>query len=491
MLSVLGGPKRTCDGITRRDLLQAGSLGLLGTLGLPGLLEAEGLRRNQPQRAAGGAPRFAGKAKSVILLNLFGGPPTQDMWDMKPQAPLEVRGPFRPIATSAPGVQICEHLPRMAKWMHRSALIRSINRTGNDHTPLPMLTGYTGPTAAGSFQASPSDPPSVGSVMSYLGMGNGTCPPYVQMPCDIGWGQNTKRPGQYAGFLGKQYDPLVTECSPHVPLPATFHLPQIVRGTPQLPMMSSAITLDRLRSRRTLLGQLDLSLRDVGDGPLVGHNEHYHQAFNLLTSPECRAAFDLDQEDPRIRDRYGRSLWGESTLIARRLIERGARFVSSTYDLFWTTTGKVAVSARDVDANGWDLHYDAHLFLKDLLLPQLDMVYNALMEDLERTGLLDETLVVVLGEMGRTAQINPEAGRGHWTQCYSVMLSGAGIQGGAVWGASDKRAEWPSLHPTSPGDLCATVYRALGIDPEMVVHDRANRPISISHGGKPIDAILA
>ena len=496
MITVLGNAKRACDGVSRREVLRAGAVSLLGGMTLPRLLEAETVGR--AARAAGDdAARWLkpGKAKSVILLNLFGGPPTQDIFDLKPKAPLEIRGPFKPISTSAPGVQICEHLPKTAQWMHRAALVRSLNRPGNDHVALPMLSGYTGPPLPGSQMshvATDADPPSMGSVCSYLGMGRQGCPPYVHMPCDLGWGQLTKRSGQYAGFLGKQHNPLVTECTPSVALPASSELPQIVRGTPRLPNLSGEIAIDRLRTRRSLLEQFEASLREQDETPsLTAYNQQYRAAFDLLTSSECRAAFDLEREDPQIRDRYGRSLFGESVLTARRLVERGARFVTATYDVFWHSPGQFAMGKGDIDQQSWDLHYNTHRFLRELLLPQLDMVFTALMEDLERTGLLDETLVIVMGEMGRAAKINRDAGRDHWTACYAMLMAGAGIQGGAVYGSSDRRAEYPNTHPVTPGDVCATVYRCLGVYPEMTVRDRTNRPILISHGGRPIEAILA
>jgi len=498
MLKVLGNPKRACDGVTRREVLRAGGISLFGGMTLPLLLEAEA-RVREGGRALSRADAAGwvkpGEAKSVILLNLFGGPPTQDIFDLKPQAPLEIRGPFSPISTSAPGLQICEHLPQMAKWMHRAALVRSLNRRGNDHTALPMLTGYTGPPLPGSqtsHWATDADPPSMGSVCSYLGLARGSCPPYVHLPCDLGKGQLINRAGQYAGFLGKQYDPLVTECTPSVAQPASAELPQVVRGTPRLSNLNGEIAIDRLSTRRSLLGQLDHALRQEHlPGTVVSHNKQYEAAFDLLTSPECRGAFDLEQEDPRSRDRYGRSLFGESVLTARRLVERGARFVTATYDVFWHSAGQTAMGPGDIDQQSWDLHFNAHRFLRELLLPQLDMVFAALMEDLERTGLIDETLVVVMGEMGRASRINSLAGRDHWTGCYSMLLAGAGIQAGAVYGSSDRRAEFPDSHPVTPGDVCATIYRCLGIDPEMPVHDRTGRPIAIAHGGRPIEAILA
>ncbi len=481
MLRVLGSPRRLCDGFTRRELLHAGALTALGGFGLPQLLRAEQ-----------GAAHSPGKAKNVILLFLLGGAATQDMWDLKPNAPTEVRGEFKPIATTAPGIQICEHLPMMAKWMHKAAIIRSVNHKAGCHNCLPCYTGFEQPMP--DQHPRDSDPPSMGSVVEYLRLQEGRTagrdfPDYVYMPCWLGWGQVFRRAGPYGGFLGKRFDALTTECNPYRDKdtkPTTAGHPNTVRGEPYLPdsVLGPELTLDRLNHRRTLLQQVDSQLRKAEASPALGQFDRTHQrAFTLLTSAKARAAFDLTNEDPRLIDRYGRTLFGNSTLIARRLIESGVRFVNVTWDLFWDRI--------QIDYDAWDTHTRNFVILKENKLPGLDQTYTALMEDLERRGLLDETLVVIMSEMGRTPKINGNAGRDHWTFCYSVMLAGAGIRGGTIYGASDAQAAYVKDLPVSTADICCTIYQCLGIDPEMTVPDRTGRPVAINQGGRPIEAILA
>lgn len=488
MIRVLGNPRRLCDGVTRRDLLQVGSLGLFGGMALPNVAHAEEAQREAGRLHREEARRNGwlrpGKAKSVILLYLMGGPPHQDMFDMKPDAPAEVRGEFKPIRTSASGIEICELLPKMSKWMHRSAIVRSVHHRGGDHNPLPSMTGYNGPsTIPGNLTLSPADPPSMGSVCEYLGLSGPAMPTYFYLPCYLGWGQAIYRTGPYAGFLGQQYDPTFTECEPTTDKPAAPATPQVVHGMPKLPALAPQITIDRLERRRSLRDQVDHGLRRVeSGGVLAATDRQYQRAFDVLTSQGVRGAFDLDKEDPKTRDRYGRSLFGESTLAARRLVQAGARFVTVTWDCFWERV--------KADYDCWDTHVANFKLLKGFHLPYLDLAYSALMEDLESRGLLDETLVIVMGEMGRTPTINKNGGRDHWTECYSVMFSGAGIRGGTVYGSSDAQAAYPFEDPVLPGDICATVYHCLGIDPEMQVQNQAGRPFPIAHGGKPIRPIV-
>jgi uncharacterized protein (DUF1501 family) len=244
------------------------------------------------------------------------------------------------------------------------------------------------------------------------------------------------------------------------------------------------LTADRLDRRRTLLQQVDEQLRRVErQSAMALYDRSQERAFSLLTSSQVRAAFDLKQEDPRMLDRYGRTLFGHSTLIARRLVEAGVRFVNVTWDLFWDRV--------QVDYDAWDTHTRNFAILKENKLPHFDQTYTALLQDLEDRGLLDETLVVVMSEMGRTPRVNGAAGRDHWTFCYSVLLAGAGIRGGTVYGASDAHAAYVKDLPVSPADVCATIYRCLGIDPEMTVPDRTGRPFPVAGGGQAIEAILA
>ncbi len=484
MLRLLGSPRRCCDGITRRETLQAGTLAMLAGLGAG---RAAGLRGAALETAAAGTPLVRpGRAKSVIMLYLLGGAPGQDMFDLKPQAPAEVRGDFQPIATSAPGVEICEHLPKMARWMHRAAVVRSVHHQAGCHNTLPSYSGYEA-VLDNIVSTKYSYPPSMGSVCQYLGLAPPQLPAYVYMPCYLGWGQSIVRPGPYAGFLGSQYDPLFTECAPTVDNPPDqpYHA-QPLRGVPQLPGSSlpEGITLDRLDARRRLLTQFDDEHRRLESHPAAqGYGRSQQQAFDLLTSAEVKRVFDLAAEDPALRERYTPTLFGQSALLARRLVEAGVTFVNVTWDCYW--------ERLKLQYECWDLHARNCAVLKDYNLPYFDATFSALMEDLEQRGLLDETLVVVMTDFGRTPKINANAGRDHWTFCYSLVLAGAGIQGGVVHGASDAQAAFPTRDPVSTGDICATIYHCLGIDPAQTVPDRAGRPVPIAHGGEPIQAILA
>ncbi len=476
-LTMLGNPRRCCDGLTRRETLKAGALSLFGGMTLTNLLHAE-------QRTSDRRP---GKAKSVMLLYLLGGAATQDMWDLKPEAPAGVRSEFKPIDTSAPGVRICEHLPLMSKWMHKAALVRSLNHKAGCHNCLPSYTGCEVPQP--DQHPRDSHPPSMGSVCEFLNNRHGDFPDYVYLPCWLGWGQAFRRGGPYAGFLGKRYDPLITECAPyldkegHAPKPG---YPRTVRGEPVLPdnVLTGDMTIDRLNTRRGILQQIDDQRRLVeASGAPAGYDRTQQRAFSILTSAKMRAAFDLKNEDPRLLDRYGRTLFGNSALIGRRLVEAGVRFVNVTWDLFERPTL--------IDFDAWDTHTRNFPILKENKLPGLDQTYVALMQDLEERGLLDETLVVVMSEMGRTPRVNPSGGRDHWTFCYSAMFAGAGIKGGTVYGASDAQAAYVKDNPVSTADICATIYQCLGIDPDMPVYDRSGRPHPAAQGGQPISDILA
>ena len=478
MLKMLGTPRRCCDGITRRETLAAGALTTLGGgFSLPGLMAAE--------EATDAPLAGSGKAKNVILLYLLGGAPTQDMYDLKPGAPENIRGPFQPIATSAPGVEISEMMPLSAKWMHRSAIVRSVGHDSGCHNTLPSYTGYERKLPNISITED-FYPPSMGSVCEYLNP-DPASPDYIYMPCYLGWGQSIRRPGPYGGFLGKQYDPLYTVCSPSVDNPPDkpYHS-QVLRGEPKIPnsKLSDGMTVDRLNLRKNLLDQLDDQRRRVGRSPAtVSFGKQSERAWSILTSSSVRDAFDLDQVDPGLRDKYGRTLFGSSALVARRLVESGVRFVNVTWDCYY--------ERLKLQYECWDTHKRNEGILRGYNLPVLDVTYNALMEDLEQSGLLDETLVLVMSDFGRTPKHNKNAGRDHWTYCYSVLFSGAGIQGGTVHGASDDQAAYIASDPVNTGDICASIYHCLGINPSMRVPDQLGRPIEIAHGGRPISPILA
>lgn len=468
MLTLLGSNRRLCDGLTRRETLKAGALSLLGgAFNLPSLLALE---ENNLVRPA--------KAKSVILLYLLGGAPTQDMYDLKPAAPDKIRGEFKPIDTNVAGIQICELLPLSAKWMHKTAIVRSVNHKAGCHNPLPSYTGYE-VAVADNTSTKDTYPPSMGSVCEYLRPASKDLPDYVYLPDYAGAGNaggTVRYPGPYAGFLGKRYDPLFSEFdkAKH----RTVGKMKLLDGEPFLARntrLADGITLDSLEKREGLLQQFNRNQRRLeGRGVLDDVDRIQQRALGLLTSTKMKNAFDLSTVDAKLRDRYDRSLFGSSALIARRLVEAGVRFVNVTWDF--------------PGDNSWDTHADNFNWLRGAL-PSLDLTYSALLEDLDSHGLLDETLVVLMSDMGRTPQVNGNAGRDHWTYAYSILFAGAGIRGGMVHGASDGHAAYVKAHPVSTSDICATIYHLLGIDPDMKVYDN-DRPIAVAHGGRPIDEIL-
>lgn len=474
MLSVLGTPRRGPHGVTRREVLKSGGLAL-GSFALPDLVRAEQQRGR------------SGRARSVILLYLLGGAATQDMVDLKPDAPEGIRGEFQPSATSAPGIYVCDQLPRMAQWMHRVAVVRSLNHRAGCHNPLPSYTGHDA-MLPDIVSTRDTYPPSMGSVCEYLRSEQRVLPDYVYMPCYLGWGQVIRRPGPYAGFLGQRYDPLCTEVVPYrdpgAPAEAAGR-PQVARGIPHLPhsVLGEGLSVDRLNARHGLLDQVETQVRTLeAQRSLDSFSRSQQRAFSLLTSAQARAAFDLNREDVRVRERYGRSLFGNCTLIARRLVEAGVRFVNVTWDIFW--------ERLQINYDGWDTHTRNFPILRDYNLPYFDLAFTALLQDLHERRMLDETLVVVMSEMGRTPRINPSGGRDHWTYCYSMFMAGGGIRGGCTYGESDSQAGYVKDRPVSPADVCATIYECLGIDPDMPVHDRSGRPMPAAQGGRAIRELL-
>jgi len=475
MWTMNGSPRQACDGLTRRETLKVGALSLLGSaFTLPQLLQAEQGKSVQAR---------PGKAKSVILLYLLGGAATQDMWDLKPDAPDGIRSEFKPIDTSAPGIRICDRLPLMAKWMHKAALVRSVNHKAGCHNCLPSYTGCE--VLQPDQHPRDTHPPSMGSVCEFLRSREGEFPDYVYMPCWLGWGQAFRRGGPYAGFLGKRYDPFTTECKPYGDKDRVAGAGKggIVYGSPELPSSELGLdmTLDRLNERRSLMQQFDDRMRQMESAPSLTFERHQQRSLSLMTSSAVRSAFDLRTEDPKLLDRYDRTLFGHSTLIARRLVESGVRFVNVTWDLYFDRV--------KVDYDAWDTHNNNFPILKEKL-PRLDKTFDALMSDLKNRGLLDETLVVVMSEMGRTPKVNPRGGRDHWTHAYSVMMAGAGIKGGTVYGATDSQAAYVKDNPVSTADICSTIYSCLGIDPDTTVPDKTGRPTAINLGGSAIRELL-
>ena len=469
------GDPRPGRGVSRRRILQAGGAGLLG-LDLPVLLAAEA-------GGAAGRPR----AKSVIFLFLFGGPSQLETFDLKPDAPAEIRGPFRPIPSRTPGLLICEHLPRTAAISDRLCVIRSMTHSYNDHSGGGhyIQTGRRWHVPiGGGFSATPKDWPSMGAVVEYLAQQQpaagaaATFPSYVVLPNRLGRlqaGGQYVWPGEYAGWLGQSYNPLTTAIdkrdeadNPYwrdcTDAEADFRLQGLADG--------HLLTLDRLERRLSLLGQLDASRRSFDASPAAATLDRFRQrAVGLVSSPQARTALDIRREPAAIRDRYGRHLFGQSVLMARRLVEAGVRFVTVHYDA--------------VDGYSWDSHQTSD-DVRHKLLPTFDQAFSALIEDLEARGLLDETLVVALGEMGRSPQANASWGRGHWSQVFPAVLAGAGIRGGVVHGGSNRHGGEVVDAPTTPEDLAATIYHSLGVDPDLQLPDAEGRPIPIVHGGRPL-----
>ena len=469
MLRILGRPSVACDGLTRRQLLSVGGLSLFGGLTLPDIL-----------RAAESQPHQVGTARSVVLLNLFGGPPHMDMFDLKPNAPDTVRGEFSPISTAVPGLQISELLPRTAELMDRATLIRTYSHQYNSHNPYNVLTGFDGGNDRENYFAKVTDHPGMGSICQYLDIGAKDVPRYVMMPASPGYTQSLRRAGPYGGYLGSRYDPLFTICDPEIARePKGDYDPVVPIGYPRLPSLDALpdITADRFTSRGSLLGQLDESVSRLEKSGAVSRlNQFKQQAFNLLSSSKTRSAFDITRESDRTRDEYGRNLWGSSLLIARRLVEAGSTFIT----VHWESLGK----------NHWDLHQNNFGMLR-VQCPPLDQLISSFVRDLEQRGLLGSTLFVVMGEMGRTPTINKKAGRDHWPQCGFSLLFGGGTRRGVVVGRTDKHAARPVERAVSAGDMVATIYQLLGVDPHMTVNDLGGRPVHIAHGGSPVFEAIA
>ncbi len=461
------------DGVSRREWLRVGGLGALG-LTLPGLLRAQQTTPTPPARSPmnlRGA--MFGRAKNVIFLWLQGGPPQHETFDPKPDAPVDIRGPFRPIATNVPGIRFSELLPRTAGYADKLAVVRSLHTNDDNHdvSGYWILTGY--PYGPGSArQIKPNDWPYFGSIVKML-------KPSERMPAlSSVWipdmmrlNDNVTPAGQTAGFLGRMWEPERFVGDPASPAYRIEGLDPTGDLTPA-----------RMNRRRDLLAQIDTHLRNTERGGAVEAWDRLSQhAFDLVTSGAARSAFDLRRESDVVRDRYGRYSWGQSVLLGRRLIEAGVRLVHVNW------VREPGDSA--VDNPMWDTHAQNADRLQDCLCPQFDVTFTALLDDLQQRGLLDETLVVAIGEFGRTPRINALGGRDHWGRVFSFAMAGAGISGGQVLGASDRLGGDPALDAMRPHDLVATIYYLLGIDPQALFYDKNNRPHFISRG-EPIHRLL-
>jgi hypothetical protein len=460
MLRIHGAGRRLGDGLRRRDFLRVGTIAGLG-LGLPGLAQA---------RADG-----EGAARSCILLFPFGGPSQIDTFDPKPDAPEAIRGEFRPIATAVPGVQVSELFPELARLADRFTIVRSVTHGDVNHTTAgySLLTGRvhakaSDPLGGIAARPSPDDPPHIGSIVARARGGSGGLPPFVTMPEVVRDANIHEVPGQGPGFLGGAYGPVLFEADAK----AGRFPPPDVFAPPDLGSL-------RLDGRRSLRDRIDSALAGIeSGGRLEGLDAHYRRAFGLLRSGAARRAFDLEAEPLRVRDAYGPHLFGQGCLLARRLVEAGVSLVT----VYWHYEGPE-------DSPCWDTHENNFRHLRERLAPPADRAVSRLLLDLESRGLLDETLVVWVGEFGRSPRINPKAGREHWPRVQSAILAGAGIARGRVYGASDRIGGYPADAPVSPADLGATILERLGIPPAMELVDRIGRPFRASEG-TPVTGLI-
>jgi hypothetical protein len=461
MISLLGPRVRLCDGLSRREMFRVGGLAFSG-LACPDLFRA--------RAAAAPAKGSFGRARACIVVFNYGGPSHLDLWDLKPDAPAEIRGEFKPTATSAPGVRICEHLPRLAKLADRYAIVRSVTHNDNDHAigTYLALTGHAHPkheTLGIEPPATPQDMPSIGAVVAKLRPATKPVFSYVSLG-DVRHFGNNDSLGATAGCLGAGYEPFT--------LPFETRTGRALDLRPVTAVMTDTAGTD-LGGRRTLLEKMNRAapgLRTAAEAKAL--DDAARRAYDLLSTTATRDAFDLSREPRKVRDAYGSDPFARNCLLARRLVEAGVPL-----------TTLYSIGNRD-----WDTHGGNFRDLKTTLAPQLDGGFAALLTDLDARGLLDETLVVWMGDMGRTPRVNRDAGRDHWSFCYSVVLAGAGIRGGRVYGSSDRRAAYPSTNPVSPADLAATIFHCLGIDPGGEMADQQGRPLAVSRG-TVIDELLA
>lgn len=429
--------------LTRRACLSWGAAAGAVGLTLPRLLQA--------QEASAG--KVTATADACIILFLNGGPSHLDMWDMKPEAPAEVRGEFSSIETSLPGYRMCELLPNLARHAHRSTIVRSMHHSVNNAHAAAVycaLTGHDRGEQGGG--ARPSDNPSPGSVLGKLRPPTRPVIPFVHLPYITKEGAGgPPQPGFFGGYLGRAVDPLFIVRDPNAP---DFSIPEL--------SLSGDVNNARLTGREQLFTALGHPALSDAATPAAQMSRFQERAFDLLTSTETQQAFRLNEEADAVRDRYGRNIYGQSTLLARRLIEAGSRLVTVSW-------------APDANAT-WDTHGNNFKKLRGELLPQLDLAAGSLLDDLAERGMLERTVVAIFGDFGRTPKINGNAGRDHWNWCYSLQLIGGGFQKGLIYGASDKIGAYPAESPLIPGDIMATLYQALGIAPETELRDNLNRP---------------
>jgi hypothetical protein len=461
MLTLQAPGPRLCDGLTRREILRVGGLGLLG------LSLSELLRSQQAAASIRTANIPRGRAKACIILFLMGGPPQHSTWDPKPDAPAQIRGDFGPIATAVPGLHISELLPHTARLTGKICVLRALASNDNAHSSSGyyMMTGQPH-QPMNSENANPGPPnnyPSWGGVVRRLKQGQGGLPPAITLPHRIFNTDGSVWPGQDAGMLGRNADPWLFTCQPGA---ANFRINEF--------NLAVDVSASRLRGRRSLLQQVNQRLDTAGRSGVLDTFDHQNQqAFDLLRSARSRQAFNLDQEPPAIRDRYGRSPFGQSVLLARRLVEAGVSLIQVNW---------YRGPDEPPDNPCWDSHTNESARLRTVLVPPMDRAYSALLEDLTARGMLEETLVACLAEFGRTPRMNNRGGRDHWGFVYSAALAGGGVRGGQIIGSSDKIGGHPRDGRLSPQDLTATIFHALGYHPDTEIHDTLNRPFPISRG---------
>jgi len=439
--------------LNRRKVLTIGATGIAG-LTLPRLLKANSARANNSNTA---------KADSCIVIFLNGGASHLDMWDMKPEAPAEIRGEFKPIASSVPGLMVSEHLPGLARVMHLGTLVRSMHHSVNNSHAAAVYTSLTGHDRGEmGGGAKPTDIPAIGSVLARYRPPAGTSVPFVSMPYITKEGAGgPPQPGFFGGIMGKTYDPMFVLRDPNS---TDFGLPELT--------YAGDVDGNRMGNRRNLIH----SLGKTNAAKAQDLDAFQNKAFDLLASERTRTAFKIEQEPVKLRDAYGRNIYGQSVLLARRLIEAGSRLACISW-------------APDANAT-WDTHGNNFKKLKGELLPQFDMAITSLINDLTARGMLDRTLVAVLGDFGRTPKVNANAGRDHWNFCYSLMLFGGGFKKGLVYGASDRIGSHPSLNPLTPADIISTMYQCLGVSHELEIVDRLSRPQALCPWGNPVNDLL-
>ena len=461
---------------TRREWLRVGGLGAFG-LGLSRLLAPMGAARTVAGGAGVGtamAGASFGRAKSCIVLFLAGGPPQHETFDPKPDAPSEIRDVFRSIRTSVPGTHFCETLPHTARVAHRLSVVRSMTTDIDAHSTSGafMLTGYEPQTKAENVPPGPQDWPSIASVVAALKPSVRSPMSSVVLPEPLGNDGNILWPGQDGGFMGPTWHPLLMRCDPTV-------LPVQIEGL----MRHGDVSDVRLEDRGRLLDQLDAHFRaGEASAPVTGWDVSRRKAFELLHAEASRRAFEIEREPLALQEAYGPHKFGRSVLLARRLVEAGTRLVQVN----WPREGKAEVAGSPL----WDTHANNAGRVRDVLCPQFDRTFATLVEDLAARGLLDETLVIAMGEFGRSPKINAVGGRDHWGACFSIALAGAGIPGGQVIGSSDRIGGYPDSRPLRPRDLAATVFHLLGIEPGREFLDPIGRPRMVTDGGIPIRELV-